>query len=167
MTWNTCLGGNDIIMFIMRLYKAKKIRKTIPNSFQMHKLLFSASSPSLAGFGVSHRQFFSGAELPPTISGDSGRALAGLGCHVEKHPVSESKSLWGRGGVSKCHHLLMGTRLQTKHPRKKKQEQTGLMSHYESPGCCLNGTTYWSATRWQQALKILAPTPFPPTPEIL
>lgn len=119
MTWNTCLGGNDIIMFIMRLYKAKKIRKTIPNSFQMHKLLFSASSPSLAGCGVSHRQFFSEAELPPTISGDSGRARAGLGCHVEKHTVPESKSLGGKKKVSKCHHLLMGTRLQTKHPRKR------------------------------------------------
>lgn len=67
---------------------------------------------------MSQRQFFSVDELPPTISGDSGRALAGLGCRFEKHTASESKS-FRKKNVSKCHRLLMWTQLQTQHTRKR------------------------------------------------
>ena len=106
---------------------------------------------------MSHRQFFSVAELPPTISGDSGRTLPVLGCRCEKHPASESNT---EKNVSKCHHVLTWIQLPTKHTLKR----TGtnwVNTQWLEPCSCLCGTTYWSATWRQPALKHFSSNPLP------
>lgn len=55
-------------MFIMRLYKAKKIRKAIPNTFQIHKLLsYLPPARVLADLEMTHKEILPEAGFSPSM----------------------------------------------------------------------------------------------------
>lgn len=55
-------------MFIMRLYKAKKIRKAIPNTFQIQKLLsFLPPTRVLTDLEMTHKEILSEVGFSPSM----------------------------------------------------------------------------------------------------
>ena len=110
---------------------------------------------------MSHRQFFSVAELPPTIAGDSGRGLTVARLSFWKAYCFWEQRLKKKKNVSKCHHLLTWTQLQTKPTLKRNRTKPGSHPITGASRRCLPGTTYWSATWRQPALKHFSTDPLP------
>lgn len=143
-------------MFIMRLYKAKKIRKAIPNTFQIHTFL-PFLPPQLTGLEMSHRQFFWVAEHPPTTLGDSCRALCAWVLFWKAH------CFWGQI-LNKKRDFPSATTYDVHSASSDacpKKSRSQLMSDTR-PLCYVSvGVWHWPATCGQPALKHCSPDLLP------